>query len=110
MVIHVLDVLLRREHVVVLKCLPSPLLRIVRGVEDDAMRVQMGVERSGCLVLEKRGHDIACTPIPICAAFADACRSEPFQFSNRSAHRLAMSSYNPRVVSNKRGDGNGLRR
>lgn len=43
MVIHVLDVFLRREHVVVLQRLPSPILGIVRCVEDDAMRVQVGI-------------------------------------------------------------------
>jgi hypothetical protein len=94
-VIHVLDVLLRRKHVMVLKCFPSSLLRIVRGVEDNAMRVQMWIERSGCRMLEKRGDDIPCAPVPIRTAFSNACRREPFQFRNSSAHSLTMSSYNP---------------
>ena len=74
------------------------------------MRVQMRIERSRSLVLEKRGDDVARAPITIGAAFAKACRREPFQFSNRSSHGLAMSSHDPRVIGNKRGDGNGLRR
>ena len=44
MVIHILDVILRREHVVVLEYLPSPLLRIVGSVETHAI-LQMRVER-----------------------------------------------------------------
>jgi hypothetical protein len=109
-VIDVLDILLRREHIVVLKCFPSPILCILRGVEDNAMRVQMWIKRSGCLVLEKRRHNIACTPIPVSAAFADACRREPLQFRNRGAQRLAMSSYNPQIADDKRGNRHRLRR
>jgi hypothetical protein len=109
-VIHVLDVFLRREHFVVLQRLPSPVCGILSGVKDDAVRVQMRIDRSRTLVLEKRSDDVARAPITIGAAFAKACRREPFQFSNRSSHGLAMSSHDPRVIGNKRSDGNGLRR
>ncbi len=78
MVIHILDVILRREHVVVLKYLPSPLLRIVGSVETHAI-LQMRVERSGCLVLEKRSRmneSRATSALPFQSA-ENRCSEEP---------------------------------
>ena len=45
-IVHVLRVLLRAEHLVILQRFPATFPIIVRGVEDDAMRVQVRVERA----------------------------------------------------------------
>src|SRR6266542_409844 len=46
MIVHVLRLFLRAEHFIILKRFPKTLPIIVRGVEDDAMRVQVRVERA----------------------------------------------------------------
>ena len=68
MIIDVLDVFLRRHHVVILQRLPPLLCVIVCGVEDDAVRVQMRVERTRGIVLEKSGDDVAREPVGVCTA------------------------------------------
>ena len=46
MIINILRVLLRAEHFVVLQRLPTTLLGIMCRVENDAMRVQVRIERA----------------------------------------------------------------
>ena len=45
-IVHVLSVFLRAEHFVILQRFPTTFPIIVRRVEDDAMRVQVRVERA----------------------------------------------------------------
>ncbi len=58
-IVDVLDELLRAEHLVILQRLPTPLFRIVRRIEDDAVRVQVRIERARGLMFEQRRHDVA---------------------------------------------------
>src|ERR1700693_1001240 len=59
MVIDVLDELLGKEHVMVLQRLPAMLDWIERGIEHDAMGVQMWIEGARRVVTEHRSHDVA---------------------------------------------------
>ena len=59
MVIDILDKLLGGEHLMVLQCLPLLLDRIKRGVEHDAMTVQVRVQRAGGIVPEHGRHQVA---------------------------------------------------
>ncbi len=45
-VIDVLNELLCREHLVILQSLPTSLRRVMRRVEEDAVAVQMRIERA----------------------------------------------------------------
>ena len=72
MVIDVLDELLRHQHVVVLQRLPAGLDRIERGVEYDAVRVQMRIEGARGIVTEHGGDDVARGPVRALAVLSDA--------------------------------------
>ncbi|MEO6754114.1 MAG: hypothetical protein ABIP85_20230 [Chthoniobacteraceae bacterium] len=62
-VIDVLDILLRAEHFVILKCFPPAFGGIVSRVEKDAMAVQMRVEGARGIVMKDCAHYISGFPI-----------------------------------------------
>ena len=90
MIVDVLHELLSGEHLVILQRLPTIFIGVVGRVEDDAMRMQVRVERSRRVVFEERRDDIAGCSIGILADLANASARESLQFAHRRLHRLPM--------------------
>ena len=59
--------------------LPSLFLVVVRRVEQDAMRVQMRIERTRRVVLKKRGDDIAGHTVAMLSTGVNLRRSKSLQ-------------------------------
>ena len=71
------------QQLVILERLPAVLDRVIRRVEDDAMRVQMRVERAGGLMGKQGGNEIACQPVALLATHADASGGKRLEFPER---------------------------
>ena len=74
------------------------------------MRVQMWVEWAGSLMLEKRGDDIAGRAILMSEANPNARRCEKLKLCYRDANCHSVRFDDASIVTNERGDRNGLRR
>ena len=100
-VIDVLDKFPRLQHLVVLQRLPAVLLRIRRRIEDNAMRVEVRVERVGSVVCEQRGHEILSHTQAIRTVSPDARGGELLELDQRHVQCLVMRVNNPFVLRNQ---------
>ena len=101
-VIDGLDVFPRPQHFVILQRLPFLFGFIKRGVEDDAMRVQVGIKRAGGIMGEQAGHHIAGEPCIIGLVFANASRGEGFKFFERDLNGTLMGGNDSFVIRQQR--------
>ena len=105
MVIDVLDKLLRHQHVVVLQRLPAGLDSIVRGIEDNAVRMQLRIESPRGVMTEHRRHDVTRGSVRALALLADASGSEGLQLIQCHPDSLFVRLDNARVITHQSGDG-----
>ncbi len=109
-IIDIPDELLRRDHFTGFQCLPAAFNGIARGIEQDAMGVQVRIQCSGGIVPEHRPHHIARHPMCILILFANPCGSVGLQFTHGHRHRLIMRLDDPLVIANQCCNGNRFRR
>jgi hypothetical protein len=109
-VIGVLGKLSRPQQFEILQCLPTVLHLVKSGVEDDAMRVQMRIERSRRVVREQGGGEVARETVVLHPTNPNASRRERLEFRERHSHGSCMGFENPFVLAQESHNGNRLRR
>ena len=94
----------------VLQRFPAALDRIERGVEHDAVGVQVRVESAGRIVTEHCGHDVARGSVGALAVLADPGGRERFQLAQGGRYGLLVRVDDALVLAHQGGDGHRLGR
>ena len=94
MVIDVLGKLAGAQEFKIFERLPAIFHRVKRGVENNAVRVQMRIKRAGSFMGEQRGGKITGQSVAPCTLQPKACGSKFFKFPQRTAHRPTVCSKN----------------
>ena len=82
----------------------------MRGVEHDAVAVQVRIERARRVVAEHRAQDIPGDPVGDVTIGVDTCPSEPFQFRHRHLNRTVVGVNDSGILSDQCDHGDRLRR
>jgi hypothetical protein len=90
---------------VVLERLPPGLDRVERGVEHDAVRVQVRIQGARGVVSKHGGDDVSRGPVRALAILSDASGREGLQLIQCRRDRLFVRLDNARVMSHQRGNG-----